>query len=117
MTENRQSKVVKWAQSLFALPTFCILDTETTGLDDNAEIVEIALIDKEGRTLINQLVKPTQPIPNEVIGIHGITDDEVKKAPTFKTVWPKVRKLLKDYQPITIYNADVDTRMLTQSCQ
>jgi len=36
MSENNQTEVIQWAQSLFALPTFCILDTETTGLDDNA---------------------------------------------------------------------------------
>jgi len=33
MSKNQQIEVIQWAQSLFALPTFCILDTETTGLD------------------------------------------------------------------------------------
>jgi len=114
---KQQLEVVNWAKELFEQPNFCIIDTETTGLDDNAEIVEIAIIDKEGNTLINQLVKPTKRIPQEATDIHGITNDEVKKAPSFKTIWPKVRKLLKEYQPIVVYNADFDIQMIRQSCQ
>ena len=79
MSENSQIEVIQWAQSLFALPTFCILDTETTGLDDNAEIVEIAIIDKEERTLINQLVKPTQRIPRNQ-GVRVIDFDSGKQS-------------------------------------
>lgn len=114
---EREKEIVQWAQDLFALPTFCILDTETTGLYEDAEIVEIAIINRDGEKLLNQLVKPSKRIPNDAIDIHGINNDEVKDAPTFKTVWPKVRKILKEHQPIVIYNADFDKRMLTQSCQ
>ncbi|GEM_PF-4383668 len=34
---------------------FAVLDTETTGLDGNAEICEIAAIDKNGKVLLNTL--------------------------------------------------------------
>lgn len=41
-----------------------ILDTETTGLGSDAEIVEIALIDATTlQTLYTSLVKPTSTIP------------------------------------------------------
>lgn len=114
---NKKKEVVQWAKSLLALPQFCILDTETTGIDNNAEIVEIAILDKNNQTLLNQLVKPTEPITKELTGIHGITNEEVKKSPSFKTVWPKVRKVLKENQPIIVYNSTFDTRLIIQSCQ
>lgn len=116
MLSKRELETTQWAQKLFDL-NFCILDTETTGLSNIDEIVEIAIIDKEGNTLINQLIKPTKTIPSEAINIHGITNDEVKKAPTFNTIWPKVRKILKEQQNIVVYNANFDMKMITQSCQ
>ncbi|HHQ4784521.1 TPA: hypothetical protein ACSPZU_004090, partial [Aeromonas veronii] len=42
-----------------------ILDTETTGLDDQAEIVEISIIDQLGKVVFDSLVKPQKPIPAE----------------------------------------------------
>lgn len=58
-------------------------DTETTGFinpKNPAEIVQIAAIleDTETRRVLNQInliVKPSKPIPQEVIDIHGITDE------------------------------------------
>ena len=41
---------------------FVVLDTETTGLDSRAEIVEISIIDKHGNTLFDSLIKPKNPI-------------------------------------------------------
>ncbi len=32
---------------------FVVLDTETTGLDERAEIVELSIIDKHGNTLFD----------------------------------------------------------------
>ena len=64
------------------------LDLETTGLDSRtSSIVELALEimspgkePKEYRTLVN----PLMPIPPEATAIHGITNDLIKNAPTFK---------------------------------
>jgi DNA polymerase-3 subunit epsilon len=42
-----------------------ILDSETTGFD-NAEIVEIAVINPLGEALLNTLVRPAISIPAEV---------------------------------------------------
>jgi len=116
MKNERKPGIVNWAQDLFARPNFCILDTETTGLEGDSEIVEIALLDKNGKTLLNQLVKPTRRIPSDVIGIHGINNDEVKNAPSFKKVWPRIERILKRQKQIVVYNVDFDVRMIEQSC-
>lgn len=51
----------EWVQEW--LTNCLILDTETTGLGDDAEIVEIAIIDQDKNVLLNSLVKPSKPIP------------------------------------------------------
>lgn len=64
-----------------------ILDLETTGLSITQDrIVQIACIKetKRGDIEKNFLVNPTIPIPPEATAVHGITDEMVKDAPTFK---------------------------------
>ena len=63
-------------------------DTETTGVDvETDRIVEIAVckIMPDGNKLIKtQLFNPEMPIPSAASDVHGITDEMVKDAPTFK---------------------------------
>ncbi len=93
---------------------FFVLDTETTGLDDNAEIVEIAIIDNYGEAALNTLIKPTQPIPDKATAIHGITDDMVADAPTWVDIYPTLSELVWDAD-VFIYNAAFDTRLWQQT--
>jgi DNA polymerase III subunit epsilon len=90
------------------------LDTETTGLRAGAEICEIALIDHDGRLLLDTLVKPTRPIPRDALAIHGITDAMVEGAPTFAGLLPQLNELLSG-RDVVIYNAEFDQKMLSQS--
>jgi DNA polymerase III subunit epsilon len=110
--QARKQAIEKARQFLSARPVF--LDTETTGIDYPAEIVEISLIDHEGSTLLDSLVRPMRPIPLEVIRIHGITDAMVKDAPTWAELWPQVQASLKD-RPVGIYNADFDIKLMGYS--
>jgi DNA polymerase-3 subunit epsilon len=92
------------------------MDTETTGIEDDAEIVEIALIDANGDVLFDSLVKPVGPIGLEAAAVHHITEEMVSQAPSWAEVWPEVEKILKG-QALGIYNADFDVRMMIQSHQ
>lgn len=57
------------------MSNYIILDTETTGLDNTAEIVEISVINDQGEVLLDTLIKPTKPIPGDATAIHGITNE------------------------------------------
>jgi DNA polymerase III subunit epsilon len=65
-------------------------DLETTGVDPVKDrIVELAFIklhpDGRKETFVRR-TNPTIPIPKESSAIHGITDEDVKNAPTFKQI-------------------------------
>jgi DNA polymerase-3 subunit epsilon len=91
-----------------------ILDTETTGLDQFAEIVSIAVVDRYGQILIDELVKPTRPIPSEATAIHGIHDDMVAKALTWDQLACDVLDTIRG-RDVVVYNAAYDVRMMIQS--
>jgi DNA polymerase-3 subunit epsilon len=90
------------------------LDTETTGLTPQSEIVEISIIDLDGALLFDTLVHPTKSIPWDAVLVHGITDELVCDAPTWPQVWPSVEAILRN-RYVGIYNAEFDLRMMRQS--
>jgi len=107
------------AMKQLAAKKFLILDTETTGLDDSAEVVQIAVIDSDGNVLLDTLVKPSKPIDERgrAFAVHGISNEMVKDAPTFDQVWDSLVQLLTDGLHVAIYNADFDTRIVEQSAK
>lgn len=91
-----------------------ILDSETTGLDGQAEIVEISIIDQDGRVVLDTLVKPLKPIPAEATAIHGITNDMVATAPSWAAIHERVAEIVAS-KPLVIFNADFDLRLMAQT--
>ena len=77
----------------------CFLDLETTGINVSTDkIVEIALvkISADGSKIVKRkLINPEMPIPKASSDIHGITDDMVKDAPTFKQVANEVKQFIE----------------------
>ena len=98
-----------------ALPLVCV-DVETTGLspDKGARVCEIALLRSEGERDVarfESLVHPQQPMPPEVIRVHGITDAMVAEAPVFATLLPDIRTLLQG-AVVVGHNVHFDLRFL-----
>jgi DNA polymerase III epsilon subunit-like protein len=90
------------------------LDTETTGIGPHAEVIEIAIIDTQGKLIFESLVKPRGLIEADAIRVHGITADLVQDAPTWQDVWPLVEPHLLA-QPVGAYNVDFDLRLMKQT--
>lgn len=110
-----QQRVIEFARSIIKQnPLY--LDTETTGLDKNAEIVQIAVVDDAGHVILDEFVRPSQKIPAEVTRLHGINDEMVANAKSWPALWPTVRGYLLG-RTIGIYNAEFDVRMMRQSLE
>ncbi len=93
-----------------------ILDTETTGLGDDAEVVELALIDCAGAVLLDTLVRPSGPVPAEAAAIHGITDAMLAEAPTWSAIHARFCDLVEGRQ-VVIYSREFDTRVISQTAR
>ncbi len=109
--------ITQWAAQLMTENDWAVLDTETTGLSDIDEIIDIAILDGiSGRVLVNQLIRPFHKISPDATKVHGITAEHLVGAPSFAQAWPEIFRALAPYRRVVTYNADFDARMLRQSC-
>ncbi len=76
----------------------CVFDLETTGTNVGKDrIVEICILkvnpdaSRESKTW---KVNPEMPIPKESSAIHGIYDEDVVNAPTFKEIASKILEMI-----------------------
>ena len=96
-----------------------IFDTETTGIDHQAQIVEICVVSADKVVLLDTLVHPTMPIPAEASAVHGIRDVHVLFSPDWQEVYPRFVEAI--YPEVfmkgvlTGYNLEFDTRLVHQS--
>ncbi|WP_340199265.1 exonuclease domain-containing protein [Ascidiimonas sp. W6] len=87
----------------------CFFDLETTGTDVAKDrVVEISILkvfpngNKESKTW---LVNPEMVIPDNVIAVHGITNEKVAGEPTFKELAHQIYQMIKD-SDLAGYNSD-----------
>ena len=78
----------------------CFFDLETTGINISKDrVVEISILKvfpdgkEESKTW---RVNPEMKIPAVVTAIHGISDEDVKDAPTFKELSKEIYNMIKD---------------------
>jgi DNA polymerase-3 subunit epsilon len=85
------------------------IDLETTGVNISTDkIIEIAIVKilPDGSKITKRkLLNPQMPIPASSTEVHGITDEMVKDAPTFKQVANEIKQFL-DNCDIGGYNSN-----------
>ena len=95
-----------------------VIDLECTGMNLSTDrIVEIAIVKilPDGRKMVKRkLINPEIPIPASISEIHGITDEMVKDAPTFRQVANEIRQFI-DNADLAGYNSNrFDIPMLVE---
>ncbi len=93
-------------------------DLETTGTNTLTDrIVEISIIKitPDGKEMVQtQRINPERPIPPESTAVHGITDDDVKDAPTFRQVARQIANIIGDSDIAGFNSIKFDIPMLAE---
>ena len=90
--------------------SFVCLDTETTGLDESAEIIEIGMvkvIDGQIADRYSQLIRPYNPIPETITQLTSIDDDMVADQPHWDDIEQAVLDFIGDYT-LAAHNVSFD---------
>lgn len=121
--ELYKEHAVEWARAVLKhewVPTYW--DTETTGLDSDAEIISIAVVASFGEMLFRTLIRPrnldklTQVYRGQrPTDITGITPEELETSPTFPQVYDRLCACLGGAIWV-IYNAPFDSQILERDC-
>ncbi|NEZ57587.1 3'-5' exonuclease [Leptolyngbyaceae cyanobacterium CCMR0081] len=116
--EYDRINAVNWAREQLKNPNLLILDIETTGLKKTAHIIEIAIINGKGETLLNSLCQPVGhwTIDPGAIAIHGIQSEQLSEAPSFGDLYSTIKLLLKD-SFVLIYGSQLDNQVLETGCK
>lgn len=93
-----------------------MLDTETTGLERDDVVIEVAVLAKDGTVLLDTFIQTATPIGDEAQALHGIQPEALADAPPFADVWPRLRALFSEH-PVIFYNAAFDCRMLLHTAK
>lgn len=112
-----QRASIDWARKVLKDEhKYVILDTETTGLNDNDEIIQIAITDLHGNSLVSEFIKPSKKksINKTATQVHGIKMSMLKGAPTFSEISEPLKNALKG-KTVIAYNSDFDARMYSQT--
>lgn len=76
------------------------IDLETTGVNLSTDrVIEIAIVKimpDGSRQVKRKLINPEMPIPPQSTEIHGITDEMVKDAPTFKQSANELKQFIEN---------------------
>lgn len=105
-------------QLLLDEATFAVLDLETTGLNAkrNAITEVTAILFRNGEEVdkYSTLIKPTEPIPEEVELLTGITNDMVKQSPALVMVLSELSGFLGEAPLIVGHNVSFDMGFLKE---
>lgn len=105
---NRYQQAVKEA---LENPNAVILDTETTGLSNDARIIDLGILAMDGKEILSETYNPQVPLPEIITQITGYTDSDVKDCPTFTSKAKEIYDLLKD-KLIIGWNIQFDMKRL-----
>lgn len=95
---------------------YLILDTETTGMSKNDEIVEMGIIDLNGHVLYDSTFCPQTRMNPFASKVNHITDDSLAGAPLFSDEWEKILSIING-NTVLGHNVKFDVRLMKQTAE
>lgn len=106
--------IIKQAREIMAKQNFIVVDTETTGSGQDAEALQLAILDSSSFALLFTGIRPTGPVHLEATRIHGISQDTAARFQAFPKLYDSI-KYHFSYRTVCAYNIEFDLRVLATS--
>lgn len=90
------------------------LDTETTGFSNTDEVIELGIVDINGKVLYEQQYRPGVEIKPHAEKVHGITPESLQDKPVFLEDMNELVASLAG-KKIIIFNKEFDVRLMAQT--
>ncbi|WP_418138883.1 exonuclease domain-containing protein [Marinomonas sp. RS-M-Aa-14] len=90
------------------------LDTETTGLSSNDEIIEISICTHDKQVVFDSILSSKVTCNAQARAVHGITDEQISNGMPIESAKAILLKLLEG-KTIISFNVDFDCQMLFQT--
>src|SRR5919112_4698297 len=101
---------IRWAHSLLSGGEFVVLDSETTGLGNPIDFVEVGVLSSRREPLFDSLIKPSCPIDPRASRVHGHTAESLAGERRFFEFYPDLLDMLWAKR-VVVYNASYDRRV------
>ena len=95
---------------------FVVIDTETTGLGQDDEVVELSVLDSNANELYHSFFKPEKEMHWSATKVSGIEDQHLQGSPTFSSEWDKIVAAV-DGRRVAGHNIGFDRRMIQQTLE
>ena len=105
------------ARSKYIKPDdFVVIDTETTGLGLNDEVVELSVLDSKANELYHSFFKPGVRMNSMATQVSGIADEHLNGAPMFVSEWNKILSIIGGRR-VAGHNLGFDRRLMQQTLE
>lgn len=107
LAQRQKMKGLRYRESA-NLAFFCnqrsvvFLDTETTGIEEHDQVVEVAVMTDKGKLIFHKRFSPSTPITNEAKLLHGIDQASVEHCGAWPDHSEALEKALKDRHVVTL---------------
>jgi DNA polymerase-3 subunit epsilon/ATP-dependent DNA helicase DinG len=107
-----------FAGSTFAPGHFVAVDTETTGINPERDVViEVAIVVFDRDQIVeqySQTIDPGRKLPLDIVRLTGLTDADLRGSPRIADVRATIRQKIGAL-PVVAHNVDFDVAMLEKS--
>lgn len=101
---------------LLDIDNFVVIDTETTGMTSDDEVIELAVVDMDGTVLYDSTFCPVTEVNCFASAVNHLTNDCLCDSPDFADEWSKIKTLI-GHRKILAHNAKFDKRTIKQTLE
>jgi hypothetical protein len=107
---------VVWAERMLAFPHLALLVIDSTGVQDDSDVIRVVVADGTGALLLDRIVAPGRQRGRANTTYTGITREQVNAAPTLADIWPDLQNVLAGRVTIA-YGYDFAMRRLHENAR